>query len=158
MPWRLTKPCRPPGAKLWPIPHLGLPWISKTVTEAVKKQHHEVSKWFNHLTFIDWNSFGQVAGWWARFALDARSVKGQLYTWGKGPATGFDVEDVITTPRQAGGGWTDEPPTSRSSERMRVTCHLPLRPQVKLESRDPVYQIAAGPLHTVGATLELVGF
>lgn len=48
------------------------------------------------------------------------SVKGQLYTWGKGPATGFDVEDVITTPRQ-----------------------------VKLESRDPVYQIAAGPLHTV---------
>ena len=60
--------------------------------------------WFNCFTFIDWNSFGQVAGWWARFALDARSVKGQLYTWGKGPATGFDAEDVITTPRQAGGG------------------------------------------------------
>eukprot|EP00434_Breviolum_minutum_P044995 symbB.v1.2.040254.t1/scaffold7102.1/size13317/2 len=48
------------------------------------------------------------------------SVKGQLYTWGKGPATGFDGVDVITTPRQ-----------------------------VKLESRDPVYQISAGPLHTV---------
>ena len=29
--------------------------------------------------------------------------------------------------------------------------------EVKLESRDPVYQIAAGPLHTV-ATLELAGF
>jgi len=49
-----------------------------------------------------------------------KSVKGQLYTWGKGPATGFDGQDVITTPRQ-----------------------------VKLESRDPVHQIAAGPLHTV---------
>lgn len=31
-----------------------------------------------------------------------RSVKGQLYTWGKGPATGFDGVDVITTPRQVG--------------------------------------------------------
>lgn len=49
-----------------------------------------------------------------------KSVKGQLYSWGKGPATGFDVADVITTPRQ-----------------------------VKLDLRDPVYQIAAGPLHTV---------
>lgn len=28
-------------------------------------------------------------------------MKGQLYSWGKGPATGFDVADVITTPRQA---------------------------------------------------------
>ena len=30
-----------------------------------------------------------------------RSVKGQLYTWGKGAATGFDVGEVIPTPRQA---------------------------------------------------------
>lgn len=33
-----------------------------------------------------------------------RSVKGQLYSWGKGPATGFDATDVIGTPRQVSRG------------------------------------------------------
>ena len=37
-----------------------------------------------------------------------RSVKGQLYTWGKGAATGFDVGEVIPTPRQATRGVSDQ--------------------------------------------------
>lgn len=52
----------------------------------------------------------------------ATTMKGQLYAWGKGPATGLDAHSnaVIPVPRL-----------------------------VEMPDRDPVHQIAAGPLHTV---------
>lgn len=56
----------------------------------------------------------------------AATAKGQLYAWGKGPATGLDPgnDDAVLTPR-----------------------HL------ILEHREPVFQIATGPLHTVLITV-----
>eukprot|EP00438_Fugacium_kawagutii_P010510 Skav232138 [mRNA] locus=scaffold1744:205182:213368:- [translate_table: standard] len=53
----------------------------------------------------------------------AWSVKGQLYTWGKGPATGFDVEDVITTPRMA---WAHEK-TTKAQRQSRDASWWPSR-------------------------------
>eukprot|EP00929_Paragymnodinium_shiwhaense_P012782 TRINITY_DN12067_c0_g2_i1.p1 TRINITY_DN12067_c0_g2~~TRINITY_DN12067_c0_g2_i1.p1 ORF type:complete len:2068 (-),score=517.76 TRINITY_DN12067_c0_g2_i1:63-6266(-) len=54
----------------------------------------------------------------------ATTVKGQLYAWGKGPATGLDAGDnaAILTPR---------------------IVELPD------QYNDPVYQVATGPLHTL---------
>eukprot|EP00930_Biecheleria_cincta_P014965 TRINITY_DN12647_c0_g2_i1.p1 TRINITY_DN12647_c0_g2~~TRINITY_DN12647_c0_g2_i1.p1 ORF type:complete len:2038 (-),score=451.20 TRINITY_DN12647_c0_g2_i1:118-6231(-) len=56
----------------------------------------------------------------------AMSVKGQLYACGKGPATGINASEVIEVPKE-------------------VTLYTP---------GNPVYQIAAGPLHTVVLTMD----
>ena len=87
----MKKTCRPG--------HPGFRTPSPNLSKSRLMRFQTVSNRFNRFTFIDWNSFGC---WLVGQICLVRSVKGQLYTWGKGPATGFDAEDVITTPRQAG--------------------------------------------------------